>query len=115
MTGALPPSSRCTRLRVLAACSAIHLPVSTEPVSETMSTPSCSTIAAPASLPPASDLRAFFLADRRAGVVAAGDDVQSALGEDVGGELGHLQRRHGRRRGGFGDDFAAGGERGAHL
>ena len=53
MTGALPPSSRCTRLSVFAACSAIHLPVPTEPVSETMSTPGCSTIAAPASLPPA--------------------------------------------------------------
>ena len=55
-TGALPPSSRWTFLSVLAACSAIHLPVSTEPVSETMSTSSCSTSAAPGSLPPATTL-----------------------------------------------------------
>ena len=43
-------------MSVLAACSAIHLPVSTEPVSETMSTSSCSTSAAPGSLPPAMTL-----------------------------------------------------------
>ena len=40
-------------MSVFAACSAIHLPVPTDPLSETMSTPGCSTIAAPASLPPA--------------------------------------------------------------
>ena len=55
-TGALPPSSRCTRLSVGAARAAIHLPVSTEPVSETMSTSSCATSAAPGSSPPATTL-----------------------------------------------------------
>ena len=40
-TGALPPSSRCTRLSVSAAVRAMCLPVSTEPVSETMSTSGC--------------------------------------------------------------------------
>ena len=43
-------------MSVLAACSAIHLPVSTEPVSDTMFTSSCSTSAAPTSLPPVTTL-----------------------------------------------------------
>ena len=55
-TGALPPSSRCTRLSESAAVRAIHLPVSTEPVSEIMSTSSWVTSAAPVSLPPATTL-----------------------------------------------------------
>ena len=50
-TGALPPSSRWTRLSVSARARAIHLPVSTEPVSETMSTSSWVTIAWPAGSP----------------------------------------------------------------
>ena len=48
-TGALPPSSRCTRLSVSAAARAIHLPVSTEPVSETMRMSGCWTSAWPVS------------------------------------------------------------------
>jgi hypothetical protein len=50
-TGALPPSSRCTRFSVVAALAAIRLPVSTEPVSETMSTSGWSTSACPAGSP----------------------------------------------------------------
>ena len=55
-TGALPPSSRWTRLSESAADRAIALPVATEPVSEIMSTPGCSTTAAPTSSPPATAL-----------------------------------------------------------
>jgi betaine-aldehyde dehydrogenase len=50
------PSSRCTRLSDWAAAPAIHLPVSTDPVSETMLTSSWVTIAWPVSLPPATTL-----------------------------------------------------------
>ena len=95
-TGALPPSSRWTRLSVSAACSAIHLPVSTEPVSETMSTSSWSTSAAP-------------------GVVAAGDHVEHALGQELGGRLGELEGRQRRRRRRLEHDRVAGGQRRADL
>jgi hypothetical protein len=50
-TGALPPSSRWTRFKVSAAARAIHLPVSTDPVSETMSTSACVTSDEPAGSP----------------------------------------------------------------
>ena len=56
-TGALPPSSRWTRLSVAAAVAATFLPVSIEPVSETMSTSSCSISVWPASLPPTTTLK----------------------------------------------------------
>ena len=95
-TGALPPSSRCTRLSVSAACAAIHLPVSTEPVSETMSTSGCSTSAAPVSLPPAMTL-------------------STPLGRNSAGELGQLERGHGRRLGGLEHDRVAGRQRRADL
>jgi hypothetical protein len=50
-TGALPPSSRCTRLSESAAARAIHLPVSGEPVRETMSTSGWVTSEEPAGCP----------------------------------------------------------------
>ena len=50
-TGALPPSSRCTRLSVSDAARAIHLPVSTEPVSDIMFTSSWVTSAWPVGSP----------------------------------------------------------------
>src|SRR5215217_1625541 len=50
-TGALPPSSRCTRLRVFVAALATVFPVATSPVRETMSTPGWHTMPAPTGLP----------------------------------------------------------------
>ena len=50
-TGALPPSSRCTRLSVSDAALAIHLPVPGDPVSETMSTSGWVTSEEPAGSP----------------------------------------------------------------
>ena len=52
-TGALPPSSRWTRLSVSEAALAIHLPVPGEPVRQTIATSGWVTIDWPASLPPA--------------------------------------------------------------
>src|ERR687897_724337 len=49
--GALPPSSRCTRLSVSAAVRAIHLPVATDPVSETSRTSRWRTSPAPTGSP----------------------------------------------------------------
>jgi hypothetical protein len=51
ITGALPPSSRCVRLSESAAALAIRLPVSTDPVSETMSTSGWVTSDSPAGWP----------------------------------------------------------------
>ena len=51
MTGALPPSSRWTRLSVSAALLAMCLPVATDPVSETMSTPGWEMRASPVGAP----------------------------------------------------------------
>ena len=51
ITGALPPSSRCTRFSESAAALAIHLPVSGEPVSDTMSMSGCVTSDDPAGWP----------------------------------------------------------------
>ncbi len=51
MTGALPPSSRCTRLSVDAASRAMILPVAVSPVSETIATPGWRTRAAPTRSP----------------------------------------------------------------
>ena len=57
-TGALPPSSRCTRASVCDAAAAIALPVRTEPVSDTIRTAGCVTIASPTGLPrPATTLK----------------------------------------------------------
>ena len=51
ITGAFPPSSRWTRFRVSAAFLAISLPVELSPVSETMPTSLCLTIASPTGTP----------------------------------------------------------------
>src|SRR5438093_714149 len=51
ITGALPPSSRCTRFSVSAAVRAISLPVATSPVSETMRTSRWRTSPAPTGSP----------------------------------------------------------------
>ena len=51
MTGALPPSSRCTRVSVAAAAVATAWPAATLPVSDAMATSGCSTSAAPAVSP----------------------------------------------------------------
>src|SRR5215208_1404328 len=50
-TGALPPSSRCTRLSVSDAALATAFPVATSPVRETISTPGWRTMPAPAGSP----------------------------------------------------------------
>src|SRR5256885_1927411 len=51
ITGALPPSSRCTRFRVADAAFATSLPVATSPVSETIATPGWRTMPAPTGSP----------------------------------------------------------------
>ena len=51
MTGALPPSSRWTRLRLALAFSWISLPVFTSPVSDTMPTSGWRTIVSPTGIP----------------------------------------------------------------
>ena len=51
MTGALPPSSRWTRLRLSAAARATFLPDSTEPVIDTIRTRGCDEMAAPTGSP----------------------------------------------------------------
>ena len=57
MNGLFPPSSSCTGLTPLAAAAWIAAPVCREPVNEIMSTPGCSTSAAPASPSPWTMLR----------------------------------------------------------
>ena len=52
MTGAFPPSSRCTRFKLLAASPATSIPARTEPVIETIPGVSCVTIARPVSRSP---------------------------------------------------------------
>ena len=57
MTGALPPSSRWTRLRVGAAAAATSMPARTEPVTDTMAGVSCATRARPVSRSPHTTLK----------------------------------------------------------
>ena len=57
MTGALPPSSRCTRLRSAAAEPATSMPARTEPVIATICGVLCSTSARPVSRSPQTTLR----------------------------------------------------------
>ena len=57
MTGALPPSSRWTRLRVGAAAAATSMPARTEPVTDTMAGVSCTTRARPVSRSPQTTLK----------------------------------------------------------
>jgi hypothetical protein len=52
MTGALPPSSRCTRFRSEEAAFATAMPARTEPVIEIIAGVGWSTIAAPVARPP---------------------------------------------------------------
>ena len=78
MTGALPPSSRCTRLRSWAAAIATSLPARTLPVIDTI----CGRAVRD---------------QRAAGVAVAADDVEHAGGQELGHDLGHQQR--GDRRG----------------
>lgn len=49
--GALPPSSRCSRLTVAVAISATRLPTAVDPVNEVMATSGCPTRRSPASFP----------------------------------------------------------------
>ena len=56
MLGALPPSSSETFLRLPDAAAAIFLPTSVLPVKATLSTPGCSTSAAPVSPKPVTTL-----------------------------------------------------------
>src|SRR5436190_5294131 len=55
------------------------------------------------------------LDQRGAHLVAARDDVEHALGQELGGDLGELDGRDRRRRGRLQDDRVAGGERRADL
>ena len=56
-TGALPPSSRWTRLTSLEADSATDMPARTEPVMEAIAGVGCSTIARPVSRSPQTTLK----------------------------------------------------------
>ena len=80
-TGALPPSSRCTRARCADAAAAIALPVRTEPVSDTIRTAGWVTIASPTGLP------------------RPHDDVEDAGRQHLERELGQPQRRQRRELG----------------
>ena len=97
MTGALPPSSRWSRLTRSAATLAMCLPVSVSPVTEIIPTFGCA------------DER---VADRRA---RAGDDVEHAGRQDLGRDLGQDQggQRGPCRR--LEDDRVAGRERRSDL
>ena len=97
ITGALPPSSRWSRLTRSAATLAMCLPVSVSPVTEII-----------ADLGVADEV----VADRRA---RAGDDVEDAGREDVGGDLAEDQGRQRRPRRRLEDDRVAGRERRADL
>src|ERR1035437_3311629 len=57
MTGALPPSSRWTRLRLWDALEATSIPARTEPVTETIDGTGCSTSARPVSRSPQTTLK----------------------------------------------------------
>ena len=92
--GALPPSSRCTRLAVSAASAMIRRPTAVEPVKEVMAT---------------SGWRTRCLADDRAG---AGDDVDDAVREAGGGSgLGEQQGGARGELAGLEHDRVAGGDR----
>ena len=92
MTGALPPSSRWTRLSWSAPECATCMPARTEPVIATSCGIGCSTTSA-------------------TGVAVTGDHVEHARGQELRGQLG--EQRRGRRRGvaGLEDDAVARGQR----
>jgi histidinol dehydrogenase len=56
MTGALPPSSRCTRFTVVAADPATSIPARTLPVTDTIAGTGCATRARPVSRSPQTTL-----------------------------------------------------------
>src|ERR1035437_1251562 len=90
MTGALPPSSRCTFLRSAAAAWATSMPARTLPVIETMRGVGWVTSARPVSRPPQTTLttpggRCSAISDRR---LAA--ELQVHFLEVRGGRLGDL-------------------------
>ncbi len=95
-TGALPPSSRCTRLRLCDAAAATSWPARTEPVTLTID--------------------GDVVHDHRpTGVAVTADDVEDAGREELGGDLGE-QRGAGRCRvAGLQHDCVAGGERRTEL
>ena len=74
MTGALPPSSRWTRLRVGAAAAATSMPARTDPVTDTMA-------------------GVVVHHQGPAGVAVAADHVEHAGRQVLGHDLGHEQRR----------------------
>ncbi len=82
MTGALPPSSRCVRLTDLAAACSTFLPVATSPVIEIML------------------ILGWLISALPTLLAAAEDDVDHALGQNVGEDLGELQRGQRRLLGG---------------
>ena len=84
-------------MRVSAAFRAMSLPVATSPVTETMAT---------------FGLRHQRVAD---GLALAGDHVEHAGREDVGRDLGELQRGERRELGRLEDERVAGGQRRAEL
>ena len=92
ITGALPPSSRCVRL-IVADGGLQHLPAGIDAAGQRHHGDLGVT-----------DQR---VAGRRA---AAGDDIHHAFGEDVGDDLGELQRRQRRLLGRLDDDGVAAGE-----
>ena len=96
ITGALPPSSRWTRLRSVAAAPATSMPARTEPVIATICGVGCCD-------------------QRAAGVAVAADDVEHARRQELLADLG--QQRRGGRRGvaRLEDDGVAGGQRRGDL
>ena len=78
MTGALPPSSRCVRLIDFDAASSTFWPVAIEPVSESIAT------------------FGWLISALPVVCAAADDDVEHALGKDLGDERRELQRRERR-------------------
>src|SRR5215212_3191810 len=102
ITGALPPSSRWTRLSVCAAAFATSLPVATSPVRDTISTLGCRTIPAPTGSPsPVITLR-------------TPPGKRSAASSAIL-KLGHPQSRQGRLLGGFENDSVSRRQGGANL
>jgi hypothetical protein len=59
-TGALPPSSRCTRFRSFDADSATDIPARTDPVMDAIAGVGCSTISRPVSRSPVMTLKTPF-------------------------------------------------------
>ena len=95
-TGALPPSSRWTRLRSAAALAATSLPARTEPVTETIAGTSWSTIARPVSRSPQMTLK-------------------HARRQELGGDLGEQRRARRGRVARLEHDGVAGGDRRREL